>query len=519
MATQQPSEVEFNGRSMTYERFRFEQTKRQEAVIRQVDTLVKNEGAKLAQVAQSFGQQEYGGFLRAVVPNLIDKYGQVNATAAVDFYQDTRTAWFTGKSRSSNREIRKGQSRRADRFASAVTQGQLATASGYRAQFADDYKLAEKSDRVINWAMKVRQESGHEPSVSAMNNALTREVAMFHRDTVLFNSALDPFVSKVQRVAQASACEFCRLMALGSTRGTVRTTDYAAKFHDNCHCTIQPLYDGEEPIRPDYYDDFEKQYESATRDGANAQSVLRNWRKDIAGTNRPSSVPLPRVSTDNFASSVANAKTNADIQGLLEAKHGSRVKFSGLDRRDLKIESIREVATTLDKLMDEFPDTMLRNVKVAPTGKAFAWVRSYKDPATGLRISDIEMGPGNLKNPSKLREAIERSTSAGHFREMKSGDWEEILTHEFGHVVDNSLNKAFSPIAVRDAFLEERVGRAVSREANDLLNEQVSRYARTNRHELIAEAFADARIGKNPSELNVRIYEGLLDAYRSARAQ
>jgi hypothetical protein len=73
-------------------------------------------------------------------------------------------------------------------------------------------------------------------------------------------------------------------MALGSTRGKVRTSSYAARFHANCHCTIQPLFKGEKPVRPDYYDAFEDEYDVATS-GWNGTSVskadqlLANWRE------------------------------------------------------------------------------------------------------------------------------------------------------------------------------------------------------------------------------------------------
>jgi hypothetical protein len=131
--------------------------------------------------------------------------------------------------------------------------------------------------------MKVRAKDGHQAAVGAMNNAITREVASYHRDTVLFNAALDPYVSRVQRVAQATACEFCRLMALGSTNGRVRVSSYAVKFHDHCHCTIQPLFDGEDPIRPDYYDEFESEYTQAKSEwngnNAGTKQTLANWRE------------------------------------------------------------------------------------------------------------------------------------------------------------------------------------------------------------------------------------------------
>lgn len=508
-----------DGRRITYARWKYEQTIQQEATLKRVNDLITNEATNAVAAGAGLGQQEYGAFLRdLIVPNLLDKYGQINATAAIQFYDESRTVWneLYGSTYQAGRDARRTA---ATRFATARTQGALQVAQGYAAKYANDYDVIGKTDAVVNWAMKVRAQSGHAPSVAAMNNALTREVAMYHRDTVLFNSALDPYATRVQRVAQATACEFCRLMALGSTNGKVRLSTYAAKYHDNCHCTIQPLFGNDQPVRPDYYDKFEKEYAAASKSGGSAKSILKTWR----GLGKIEQQTIltkiaPKTLVNNFADSVAAAKSNAEIQDLLMAKHGKQVLFTGLDRKDLHMPSVKEVATTLDKLIEQFPDSVLKNVRVAPTGKAFAWVRSKRIVGTDqVKASDIEIGPGNLKNPTKLQEAIKRSVEAGHFREADAGAWEDILTHEFGHVIDNSLKVPFNPNSIRDAYLTEKVGKAVSREANDLLNQEVSKYARTNRHELIAEAFADVSVGKNPSELNKRIYEGLLAAYKGQK--
>lgn len=272
-----------DGRQVTLDRYRYELQIQQEAAMRHVDTLIGQQASTIASVGASLGQQEYGGLLRSVLPALIDDYGKINATAAIQYYDQIRTAWLeTYGTEARNQAGRSAVRAQATRAAVAQTQGALAVAQGYAAQYADDYNVIAKSDTVVNYAMKVRATQGHAPSVEAMANALTREVAMYHRDTILFNSALDRGVYRVQRVAQAGACDFCRLMALGSTRGTVRTSTYAANFHNNCQCTITPLFKGESPVRPDYYDEFEAEYEQASASGGSASDILTNWRGIIA---------------------------------------------------------------------------------------------------------------------------------------------------------------------------------------------------------------------------------------------
>lgn len=279
-----------DGRVITYDRWRYEETLRQERILAQVNTLVTTQATAAVNAGAALGQQEYGGLLRVVIPSLIDQYGKVNATAAVNFYDQLEINWLRAHPEAYQTAGRGNVRRQAQRYATARVQAAISVAqtdaARFAAKYATDYKLAAKSDAVINFAMKVRARDGHGPSVIALNNALTREVAAYHRDTVLFNAALDNNVSRVQRVAQANACEFCRLMALGSTNGKVRVSTYAAKFHDNCHCTIQPLFASEAPVRPDYYDQFEAEYAqaSANSDGT-AKGILQEMRAQINKTS------------------------------------------------------------------------------------------------------------------------------------------------------------------------------------------------------------------------------------------
>lgn len=283
MPTQQPKFVTTeDGRRITYARWKYEQQLQQEVVIKQVNDLITASATGVVRTAADLGQQEYGAFLRSVIPELLDQYGNVNATAAIEYYNQMRQQWSELYGAAARRTAGRDAVRTAEqRYAAAVTGSKIKVAKNaeaFAATYAPTYDLASKTDAVMNFAMKVRSKYGHEASVEAMNNALTREVAMFHRDTVLFNSAIDPYVNRVQRVAQATACEFCRLMALGSRDGKVRVSTYAAKFHDHCHCTIQPLFEGDQPVRPDYYDQFEKQYADASKGNTSAKDILTAWR-------------------------------------------------------------------------------------------------------------------------------------------------------------------------------------------------------------------------------------------------
>lgn len=243
-----------DGRTISYTQWKLELIAQQEEVLKNVNTLIIADATNAVSVGAGLGQQEYGALLRQVVPNLLDQYGNINSVAAIQYYDTIRNEWATNV---------------ADK---AVGE--------YTAQFADNYNLEARTNSVVNYAMQIRAKEGHTASVEAMNNALTRQVAMYHRKTIVFNSAMDNSVSKIQRVVQPNACEFCKLMAIGSTNGLVRTSTYTVKFHDHCHCTIQPIFSGEEYVTPSYYGDFEAEYVQASIGGGTAKGILANWRKN-----------------------------------------------------------------------------------------------------------------------------------------------------------------------------------------------------------------------------------------------
>lgn len=227
------------------ERYRLIQ--RNQATIRQVNTILMDQADKVMQVADGYDQQQMGGFLREIIPGLIDEYGNINAVAAREYYDQQRLlALQTNPGRENAR-------RAAERLAGAQLKSAIYVAT------TPKFDVEAKAEPIIGYAMSMFQQSGFDGMRNEMANALTRAVASYNRDTLLYNSALDRAVVGVQRVAEPNACRFCRTVAFGS-RGSAyrpRVGSYAPHWHNNCHCSIETLYAGDKPFRPDYYDGFE----------------------------------------------------------------------------------------------------------------------------------------------------------------------------------------------------------------------------------------------------------------------
>ena len=251
---------------VTYAQAKYQLAQRNAANLRAVSEVSQRTMRTVVERAGDLPQQAMGGYLRETVPGVIDQFGKLNAVAAVQHYENSRNLALAA--------IR-GQfsdpKRAADRIARAQLQGAI-----YRATLPD-FNPVEAAKPVINYSMAAYASQGQPGLVRSVQQALTRAVASYNRDTMLYNTALDPGAISVQRVANPGACPFCSTMAFSSTRSAgnkfqVRTAQYAIEFHRNCECTIETLYVGDSPIRPPYYDQLELEYSQSGGD-------LNEWRR------------------------------------------------------------------------------------------------------------------------------------------------------------------------------------------------------------------------------------------------
>jgi hypothetical protein len=124
-----------------------------------------------------------------------------------------------------------------------------------------------------------------------LGDELQRSVVGIERDTIFSNATRDSGVTLYQRVAAADSCEFCSMVAFDPNL----TKEYPTEYHRNCFCTVEPVFRGQDAIRPSYYNEFENQYDQAVgqldpldRSTANILSKVREIRtgEDVAANLR-----------------------------------------------------------------------------------------------------------------------------------------------------------------------------------------------------------------------------------------
>jgi hypothetical protein len=261
---------------LTDARQKYEASRRNQATMTQVETLLEREAQGVLALGATLDRQAMGGFLRQIVPVLIDKYGNINSVAAMQYYDEQRLAWLKRNpaafSTITSRSARGNRSRQAERFAAAKLKSATYVAT------MPSFNAGAIADPIVGYSMARFTESGFAAMTDQLTSAMTRAVASYNRDTILYNAGLDDAVVSVQRVAEPDACAFCALMAFGSGTGNTnpRTASYAIDFHDRCRCSIETLYIGDKPIRPPYYDKFEAEYID-NYDGT-VTGTLSEWR-------------------------------------------------------------------------------------------------------------------------------------------------------------------------------------------------------------------------------------------------
>jgi len=97
--------------------------------------------------------------------------------------------------------------------------------------------------RGLAWASEPLSVDDEQAAIDRLSDILRTEVARPYRDTVIGNRLRDRQAVGYKRIASASACGFCRMLA---GRGAVykQETAYFAS-HGNCQCTVVPVFRGQ----------------------------------------------------------------------------------------------------------------------------------------------------------------------------------------------------------------------------------------------------------------------------------
>jgi hypothetical protein len=254
-----------------------------------ITDLSEKETLEILQRAEMLSKQDLGAFLRLVVPGLITKWAAVSSEIAAEFYDLMRK--------------------------------DLELAGSFQAAPIAIDGMAD-IENVVGYGMSVYQKADGEAARNAVARSVSLAAANAARDTLLINADNDPTPGlRVQRVAEAKACEFCVLMAVASQRTIqgkvtgISFRKYEKKYHAHCHCTYTIVPEGDTPIIPHYYQQFQDEYKAAAQGRSGTKEILKQMRANrssgkfaIPTLPPPPPAPTPAAKVVRKAARVSKPK-------------------------------------------------------------------------------------------------------------------------------------------------------------------------------------------------------------------
>lgn len=416
-----PTDAQYRAEEV-YNRARYDLIRRNQATLKAINELASDEALTVLDAGLDLERYEYAGYMRKTLPPILDKWGNVSAKAALDHYESARLEWrkvMEYRTISNTWDVPRAQvvngkvtvltpgevreflqprsemglraQRRERTYAQKVAQGRI-----YQATIPP-FDPEAMSDPVIAQAMKAYSRGGVRAGNDAAANALTRQIGAYNRDTALYNAGLDRSVAGVQRIVNPNGCAWCKTLAVGGIGRSRRVVlDFAVHFHDHCRCHIETLFAGDKPLRPDYYDDIEKDIEKVRagdydekgerrlRENASTNITLRGQVQALRSVER--SKNLPKLSPIEAPVPALNLPTVADLtSGNKEARTAlAREIYEGKDFNGFKVE--------IDDVTDMGNMTKVRGNITAEDGtEAGYFVRNFTSDSNGESFVEHEL--------------------------------------------------------------------------------------------------------------------------------
>lgn len=208
------------------------------------------------------------------------------------------------------------------------------------------------------------------------------------------------------------------------------------------------------------------------------------------------------------ANAIQTAKTVGDVEALLKNSGWYYVReingktYSSADGISLSgcdFDIAKGIYATQEKLFTKYPQLAgkLNAISSAKLGKF-----TYAQCSFGLGHGGVVVNTSLFSDIEKLAKSYEKDVLAKFH--PAGTTWESIVTHEFGHAIDDYLTYTLKLAGVSgrrpkivSAYLRPRVMKACGLKVSDV-GEAVSGYATQNAQEWFAECFAEWMESPNP---------------------
>lgn len=300
--------------------------------------------------------------------------------------------------------------------------------------------------------------------------------------------------------------------------------------------TVPPLHPYCRSVTAPYYADMEKLGERAARDPDTGKTyyVPRSmkypeWKetfmKDPETGEAGSKEGLTPVVAGAILS-LADCKTVADVENLMKQQGWFNVQtINGtvydtnltLSLAGCDFEVAKGIYESLDNMFTKYPE-LIGQLNSLGTGNLKG--STYAQCSMGFGHGGVTINRKWFSELKKIAESYTRDVAAG-FHPVGT-DWKSIVTHEFGHALDDLLSKTYLAAGTKNAWgvpkqvsaeLRPKVMKACGLKVSDT-RKAVSEYATKDAYEWFAEAFAEGMDSATPRPVATELMKQVTEIIR-----
>ena len=210
---------------------------------------------------------------------------------------------------------------------------------------------------------------------------------------------------------------------------------------------------------------------------------------------------------------INNCKTVQDVENLMKSqKWFYVVKENNFDsNEELKLEgcdleAAKQVYIAFEEVYNKFPQ--LKGKLASVRAYNFKNNMVFAECQGGFGVGGIGLNTQKYKSYKILEKEYKEDIKAGFH--PKGTDWTAILTHEFGHAIDDYLSfglklagEKSGKVKRMSSVMRTKVLKKVGLKTGDIrsIEQQVSEYATKNAAEFFAECFAEYMKSENPRQV------------------
>ncbi|MDU7427939.1 MAG: hypothetical protein E7K79_04035 [Actinomyces urogenitalis] len=261
------------------------------------------------ETAEGWPPEEVRDGLLELIPDLVNEYGDVAASAAADWYEQVRSTEAAGPYRAVL----------AEPVPREQVEGTVRAAA--RHLFTGDVAVTQR----------------------ILEGALHRYITNQARNTTVRNTLRDPQAKRFARVPRGKSCAWCALLgSRGFVYATAKSAGENNQYHDKCDCQIVPAFDDDPPEIEGYDPDALFQEYNEARNAVIKAGIpptdktIAKAMRDRGGSRYTDGLGLPRTSVTPRPKRAKPAVKDGKYLATPRGSKGQRTRLS-FGPKDVKV--------------------------------------------------------------------------------------------------------------------------------------------------------------------------------------